>query len=84
MVADDAKFHLLGYIEVQLATILTGLRWSFTQLLLHKHSIDSPSENSHTPQRTNSALLIMYRLSPLVPLVNVLECIDSFHLFNEY
>jgi hypothetical protein len=70
MVADEAKFQLLGYIEVQLATILTGLRWSFTQLLLHHNSIESPTSKRSNTHRTNNALLIMYRLSPLVFFVN--------------
>lgn len=34
MVLDDTTFSLTGYLEVQSATILAGLRWSLTQILL--------------------------------------------------
>ena len=34
MVMSELKFDLRGYIEVQLATIISGLRWTLVQLLL--------------------------------------------------
>jgi solute carrier family 35 protein C2 len=32
MVSDETKFHLLGYILVQVATVSAGLRWAMTQV----------------------------------------------------
>ncbi|KAI8925469.1 triose-phosphate transporter family-domain-containing protein [Entophlyctis helioformis] len=34
MVANETKFDAVGYTEAQVATVLSGLRWSLTQLLL--------------------------------------------------
>ena len=34
MVMNETKFDLGGYIQIQVATIISGLRWTLTQLLL--------------------------------------------------
>ncbi|EGF79900.1 hypothetical protein BATDEDRAFT_16815 [Batrachochytrium dendrobatidis JAM81] len=34
MVANETKFDAVGYTEAQIATIMSGLRWTLTQLLL--------------------------------------------------
>jgi solute carrier family 35 protein C2 len=34
MVANETGFHLGGYLKIQAATILSGLRWTLTQILL--------------------------------------------------
>ncbi|KAJ3122199.1 Triose-phosphate Transporter [Physocladia obscura] len=39
MVGGESKFNLQGYLEVQIATILSGFRWSITQILLAKASL---------------------------------------------
>ncbi|KAK6348659.1 Triose-phosphate Transporter [Orbilia javanica] len=41
MVADEAAFVLIGFILVMLASILSGLRWSLTQLLLLRNPATS-------------------------------------------
>ncbi|KAI9188476.1 triose-phosphate transporter family-domain-containing protein, partial [Polychytrium aggregatum] len=38
-VLHETKFDALGYFFVQLATVLSGLRWALTQVLLEKESI---------------------------------------------
>jgi solute carrier family 35 protein C2 len=44
MVAAETRFHLIGYLQVQSATILSGLRWALTQVLLQSESMgmDNP------------------------------------------
>ncbi|KAJ3212627.1 Triose-phosphate Transporter [Entophlyctis luteolus] len=39
MVGGETKFDLRGYVEVQAATVLSGFRWSLTQILLAKASL---------------------------------------------
>ncbi|KAI9331950.1 triose-phosphate transporter family-domain-containing protein, partial [Obelidium mucronatum] len=39
MVGGETRFNLQGYIEVQSATILSGFRWSITQILLASASL---------------------------------------------
>ncbi|KAJ3010550.1 Triose-phosphate Transporter [Thoreauomyces humboldtii] len=39
MVTNEAEFKLVGYIEAQTATILSGLRWALTQILLERESM---------------------------------------------
>nr|KAJ3415195.1 Triose-phosphate Transporter [Polyrhizophydium stewartii] len=39
MVANETKFDATGYTEAQLATILSGLRWSLTNLLLKNTAV---------------------------------------------
>jgi solute carrier family 35, member C2 len=39
MVADETKFNILGYTEVQIATVLAGLRWALTQILLKRKGL---------------------------------------------
>ncbi|KAJ3096971.1 Triose-phosphate Transporter [Phlyctochytrium planicorne] len=39
MVIHETNFHLVGYLQVQIATILAGFRWSITQILLERESI---------------------------------------------
>lgn len=41
MVADEAAFVLIGFILVMLASVLSGLRWSLTQLLLLRNPATS-------------------------------------------
>ncbi|EPS35618.1 hypothetical protein H072_10961 [Dactylellina haptotyla CBS 200.50] len=41
MVADEAAFVLIGFVLVMLASILSGLRWSLTQLLLLRNPATS-------------------------------------------
>jgi solute carrier family 35 protein C2 len=37
MVANETKFHLIGYLQIQTAAIMSGLRWVLTQVLLENH-----------------------------------------------
>ncbi|KAJ3037533.1 Triose-phosphate Transporter [Rhizophlyctis rosea] len=37
--SSPTEFNLTGYIEVQIATVLAGLRWSLTQILLERESM---------------------------------------------
>jgi solute carrier family 35 protein C2 len=48
MVSNETKFNMFGYFEIQLATVLSGLRWSLTQLLLKNHELglDNPLATS--------------------------------------
>ncbi|KAJ3072126.1 hypothetical protein HDU98_004182, partial [Podochytrium sp. JEL0797] len=39
MVGTETQFHWQGYLEVQTATILSGFRWSITQILLGRASL---------------------------------------------
>ncbi|KAI8853923.1 triose-phosphate transporter family-domain-containing protein [Chytridium lagenaria] len=39
MVIHETNFSTSGYIQVQIATILSGFRWSITQILLERESI---------------------------------------------
>lgn len=39
MVSENSKFNVFGYAEVQIATVLAGLRWSLTQILLKRASL---------------------------------------------
>ncbi|KAJ3025288.1 UNVERIFIED_CONTAM: Triose-phosphate Transporter [Siphonaria sp. JEL0065] len=39
MVGTETKFNLQGYLEVQIATVLSGFRWSITQILLAHASL---------------------------------------------
>ncbi|KAJ3113432.1 Triose-phosphate Transporter [Phlyctochytrium bullatum] len=39
MVVHETNFRLDGYLQVQTATILSGFRWSITQILLERESI---------------------------------------------
>jgi len=39
MVMEETEFNLFGFLEVVIATILGGLRWSMTQILLQKESL---------------------------------------------
>jgi solute carrier family 35 protein C2 len=39
MVLDESEFDLTGFIEVMIATMCGGLRWSLTQILLQKESL---------------------------------------------
>ena len=39
MVANETKFNLVGYIEVQFAAVFSGLRWVLTQVLLTENSL---------------------------------------------
>ncbi|KAF3935402.1 hypothetical protein ABW20_dc0102799 [Dactylellina cionopaga] len=41
MVADEAAFILIGFVLVMLASVLSGLRWSLTQLLLLRNPATS-------------------------------------------
>jgi solute carrier family 35 protein C2 len=34
MVANETKFNMVGYLQIQTATVLSGLRWVLTQVLL--------------------------------------------------
>ncbi|KAI8604321.1 TPT-domain-containing protein [Dissophora ornata] len=43
MVMSEADFVLIGFIQVMLAAVLGGLRWSLTQLLLEKTATKSGS-----------------------------------------
>ncbi|KAI8914302.1 TPT-domain-containing protein [Gorgonomyces haynaldii] len=49
MVHGDTQFDLYGYLLVQTATVLSGLRWSLTQVLLGKesHGLDNPVATIH-------------------------------------
>jgi len=39
MVMEETEFNLFGFLEVVIATVLGGLRWSMTQILLQKESL---------------------------------------------
>ncbi|KAI8800458.1 triose-phosphate transporter family-domain-containing protein [Cladochytrium replicatum] len=39
MVVGEFKFDLVGYIQVQVATVMSGLRWALVQVLLNKESM---------------------------------------------
>ncbi|KAL1924649.1 uncharacterized protein VTP21DRAFT_4303 [Calcarisporiella thermophila] len=39
MVMDETEFVLVGFIEVMVAALLGGLRWSLTQILLERESL---------------------------------------------
>jgi solute carrier family 35, member C2 len=39
MVANEAEFNLTGYLQAQSATIISGFRWSLTQILLQDVSM---------------------------------------------
>ncbi|KAJ3209344.1 Triose-phosphate Transporter [Dinochytrium kinnereticum] len=39
MVIHETHFNLSGYLQVQVATVLAGFRWSITQILLERESI---------------------------------------------
>lgn len=39
MVVDETEFSLIGYAQVQSATIISGLRWSLTQILLKRDGV---------------------------------------------
>jgi len=39
MVMEETEFNIYGFLEVVIATVLGGLRWSMTQILLQKESL---------------------------------------------
>jgi len=39
MVMEETEFNFFGFMEVVIATVLGGLRWSMTQILLQKESL---------------------------------------------
>ena len=39
MVMEETDFVILGYIQIQCATIASGFRWALTQILLEKESM---------------------------------------------
>lgn len=41
MVLNETQFNLVGYVQVQVATVLSGFRWSLTQILLSKVTLGS-------------------------------------------
>ncbi|KAI8824505.1 triose-phosphate transporter family-domain-containing protein [Fimicolochytrium jonesii] len=39
MVVNEGQFRWVGYLEVQTATVMSGLRWALTQILLERESM---------------------------------------------
>lgn len=63
MVMSETEFNPAGYAEVQAATVLAGLRWSLTQMLLQRESM-----GMNNPLATNLFL------SPLMGLSLFIAC----------
>ncbi|KAI8589790.1 TPT-domain-containing protein [Geranomyces variabilis] len=63
MVMNEAEFNLVGYIEVQTATVLSGLRWALTQMLLERESMGM-----------NNPLAATVFLAPLMALSLLIAC----------
>ena len=42
MVSNDASFNWIGYLEIQLATVVSGLRWTLIHFILKK-DFNNPS-----------------------------------------
>ncbi len=61
MVVDETKFSWVGYLQVQIATVLSGLRWALTQILLEKESL-----GMNNPLATNLFLTPLMCISLLV------------------
>lgn len=52
MVMEETKVNLVGYLQVQCATISSGFRWALTQILLEKESM-----GMNNPLAVNSFLI---------------------------
>ncbi|KAI8904954.1 triose phosphate transporter [Powellomyces hirtus] len=63
MVMNEAEFNVVGYLEVQTATILSGLRWALTQILLERESMGM-----------NNPLAATLFLAPLMALSLLIAC----------
>ena len=55
MVANETSFDMVGYIQIQTATVLSGLRWALTQILLKEKAM-----GIHNPLAT------VYTLAPFI------------------
>ncbi|TPX71099.1 hypothetical protein SpCBS45565_g01327 [Spizellomyces sp. 'palustris'] len=61
MVLNETEFNWAGYVEVQIATVLSGLRWALTQMLLERESM-----GMNNPLATNLFLAPLMALSLLI------------------
>ena len=59
--SSPTEFNLTGYIEVQIATVLAGLRWSLTQILLERESM-----GMNNPLATNLFLAPLMGISVFI------------------
>ncbi|KAI8898098.1 triose-phosphate transporter family-domain-containing protein [Globomyces pollinis-pini] len=66
MVANDTTFNAFGYFQVQSATILSGLRWSLTQVLL-----ESEKMGMNNPLATNLFLAPIVCVSLLFSFLSI-------------
>jgi drug/metabolite transporter (DMT)-like permease len=64
MVQNESHFSPLGYVQVQLATVFSGLRWSLTQVLLEHKAL-----GSHNPLATT------FFLSPVMGVALLVACV---------
>ncbi|RIA92617.1 triose-phosphate transporter family-domain-containing protein [Glomus cerebriforme] len=72
-VAGETKFNLTGFLLVLGAAIVSGLRWSLTQMLLQKE------------EGMNNPVATLYYVSPIMfILMTILSLIfeNPFHVFN--
>ncbi|KAI9230633.1 MAG: triose phosphate transporter [Piptocephalis tieghemiana] len=77
MVANEVDFVWIGFLQVMLASVMGGLRWSLTQILLSPPpSSSSSSGNHHQKQHPITSVL---HLSPIMAL-----CIFFASILVEY
>ncbi|KAH9270072.1 hypothetical protein BASA83_007903 [Batrachochytrium salamandrivorans] len=71
MVANESKFDAVGYTEVQIATVMSGLRWTLTHMLLK-----NPSFGTNHPLTTTLFVTPVVSLSLFVAFL-ILEGVGS-------
>jgi len=90
LVAGETQFHFLGFMMVMTAAMLSGFRWTITQIQLQGKAPASPkasdgSEGSHqvsdTHDKKASPVAVMYRLYPIMALTVFLMSLVSDNLW---
>jgi solute carrier family 35 protein C2 len=97
MVADETSFELIGFIQVMLASLMGGLRWSLTQMLLRSsHHNESTTQRERSTHRQTSnhhhqhPIASIMLLSPVMGIclliaAGILEqSVFSSHFFSDF
>lgn len=71
MVMEETEFNIIGFIEIVTATVLSGLRWSLTQILLQKESLG-----------LTNPIITNYYLSPVMGLTVLIFSMVHEGLFS--
>eukprot|EP00873_Tetraselmis_striata_P009309 jgi/Tetstr1/429573/TSEL_019473.t1 len=91
LVAGETQFHLVGFLMVMSAALLSGFRWTVTQMLLQPKVDPSqppqkdPEANTHDHDSTGaSPVSVMYKLLPVMCLTVTIMSLTTEDIGNMF